>query len=86
MDELRTENALLVDTKGEIEEQLFVAMKQSEAVVALEKELAKYKQETNRLLSVSVVCTHSQVFCPAYLYIQLYRVLFSTIDPGAYKK
>ena len=53
MDEVRTENGILAESKTELEEQLAMKEKQMEAMNQLEKDLLHFKQQIKTLSEVS---------------------------------
>ncbi len=53
MEELREDNAILVETKNMLEDQLGASQKRVESVVDLENELIKYRQQVDELTRVS---------------------------------
>ena len=53
VEELREDNAILVETKNMLEDQLGASQKRVESVVDLENELIKYRQQVDELTRVS---------------------------------
>ena len=53
VEELREDNAILVETKNMLEDQLGASQKRVESVVDLENELIKYRQQVDEMTRVS---------------------------------
>ena len=57
MEELREDNAILMETKNMLEDQLASSQKRVESVVELENELMRYTQKVDEMCRVSFTNT-----------------------------
>lgn len=57
MEELREDNAILMETKNMLEDQLASSQKRVESVVELENELMRYRQQVDEMCRVSFTNT-----------------------------
>ena len=57
MEELREDNAILMETKNMLEDQLASSQKRVESVVELENELMRYRQQVDEMCRVGFTNT-----------------------------
>ena len=55
VEELREDNAILMETKNMLEDQLGASQKRVESVVELENELMRYRQQVDEMCRVSLI-------------------------------
>ena len=61
MEELREDNAILMETKNMLEDQLASSQKRVESVVELENELMRYRQQVDEMCRVSFTNTRTLI-------------------------